>query len=363
MYNPIENGHVGLVREFPNQVKLLPEPAEDTDWAALELETQEVLQSLPDEALDADSPFEQMIRHPLLTHEQELALGKQIQAGSLQARNTLVDHNYRLVYSWAKKKAESTNIPVMDLFQEGSIGMMTAAGKFDPNRKLKFSTYASCWINQAIIRAIQEQSTIIRKPTHVREVERDVLQAMERIEQENLIRYSSGEPLLPNTYETIAKEANEIRKARREALHQPEPKSDRNSKIKEGRVRGVLLGGMVIASLDNPVPYLEDTTLGESYVDTDAEPVEEIAVRNAFATQIRRVIDELPARQRAVIGARFGFDDGEEKTLEEVGREFGVTRERIRQILAKATGDLRKKKQIQQLWEQKPKRVRRRSGI
>lgn len=368
MSNPIENGHAILTEEY-GASSLPLEPDGNIDWAAWEQKTEEVLRPPDRERLDADSPFKQMMHHPLLTHQQELALGRQIQAGKtvspnhpdyeniraagLQARDALVNHNYRLAGRWALGKSITCHIPVMDLFQEACIGMMTAAKKFDPDRNLKFSTYASWWINQAITRAIQEQSTIIRKPTHVREIEWYVLQAADSIYQQNLVRRSNGETPLPNTYDAIAEKANEIRTARRITQGRPQPKSSRNAQIKEGRVRGVLLGGRVTYSLDMPVPFLDDdTTAEESFVDKEAEPVEELAVRNAFSERVQSLIDELPPRERVVVRARFGLDsDGEEKTLEQIGQMFGVTRERARQILKKATERLHKRVKAKMLWE------------
>lgn len=370
MSSPIENGHVSLVKEFPDQVISSLEPAENTDWDALEKETEDILRSLVKPAglagLEAGSPLERMLHHPLLIHEEELVLGRQIQAArsispdnpdyeaaraaGKAAKDKLVEHNFLLVQKWALKYAAGGKLPAEDLFQEGNTGLMKAADKFDPNRNIKFSTYASWWIRQTIIRAIQDQSAMIRRPGHIRSMEADVLKAKEQIDLANKEGVLEGVTPSSN-YETIAREANKIRASRLTRMNgeAKDPKEPGTGPIKSNHARLVLNAARVVTSTDIPLPHLEGgLTLADLHPD-ETESVEDLAVENADNALILDLLDSLLSRDRIVLRKRFGFEDGKEKTLEEIGRELGVSRERVRQIEAGALKRLKGSPIIQKM--------------
>jgi RNA polymerase primary sigma factor len=234
-----------------------------------------------------------------------------------QARAHLIQANLRLVVSVAKKYV-GRGLSFLDLIQEGNIGLMKATDKFDYRRGFKFSTYATWWIRQAITRAISDQSRTIRLPVHVGETINRVKKTGHRLQQ-----IFEREP----TSEEVAR-----------AMDVPEEK-----------VRQVLDASRLPVSLEAPVGQEGDAFLGDFIEDDTMPPPLELASQQLLKTQITDALCRLSERERRIIILRFGLDDGQFRTLEEVGREFGITRERIRQIEAKALRKLRNPQHAQTL--------------
>ena len=248
-------------------------------------------------------------RVPLLTAEQEADLARAAQAGDEQARRALSEANLRLVVSVAKRYV-GRGLPFLDLIQEGNLGLMKAAEKFEPERGFKFSTYATWWIRQAITRAIADQGRTIRIPVHL-------------VESINRVKKAAGELLRKNGREPTAEEI----------AVQLEMEPD--------RVRELLQLAQDPISLETPVGEEEDAHLEDFIQDEEAGiPVDE-AGRQLLRRELMSVLKSLTPREERVITLRFGLDDGQPRTLEELGKEFNVTRERIRQIEAKALRKLR----------------------
>jgi RNA polymerase primary sigma factor len=245
---------------------------------------------------------------PLLTADDRAALDADKLDGEL-ARAHLIQANLRLVVSVAKKYV-GRGLSFLDLIQEGNIGLMKATDKFDYTRGFKFSTYATWWIRQAITRAISDQSRTIRLPVHVGETINRVKKTGHRLQQ-----ILEREP----TREEIARAMD----------------------ITDDKVRQVLDVSRHPISLEAPVGQEGDAFLGDFIEDDSMPPPLEIASHELLKSQIGDALDKLTERERKIIVLRFGLDDGRFRTLEEVGREFGITRERIRQIEAKALRKLR----------------------
>jgi len=251
-------------------------------------------------------------RIALLTADEEKELARRIEKGDEEARKKLTQANLRLVVSVAKRYVgRSPHLTLLDLVQEGNIGLFKAVEKFDYRRGYKFSTYATWWIRQAITRALADQARTIRIPVHMVETISKYQQIKRRLLQD------LGREPLP---EEIAAEMNiEVEK-----VHQIE-------KIEQDTV-----------SLEAPVGEDdEDSVLGEFIVDEKTLSPAQVAARRLLRDQLMAIIKELTPREQKILSMRFGFDDGVTHTLEEVGREFGVTRERIRQIEAKSLERIR----------------------
>ena len=245
----------------------------------------------------------------LLTLEEETALSERIANGDEEAKNILAESNLRLVVSIAKRYV-GRGMLFLDLIQEGNIGLMKAVEKFDANKGYKFSTYATWWIRQAITRAIADQARTIRVPVHMVET----INKLSRC-QRQLILELNREP----TDEELAKKMN----------------------LSVDKVREVIKIAQEPVSLETPIGEEDDSHLGDFVKDERSMSPEEFTIHEMLKDEISDVLLTLTEREEQVLRLRFGLDDGSCKTLEEVGQMFGVTRERIRQIEAKALRKLR----------------------
>ena len=267
----------------------------------------------PTEQIAIDDPvkvyLKEIGRVPLLTPEEETALAMRIIEGDDYAKKRLSEANLRLVVSIAKRYV-GRGMQFLDLIQEGNLGLIKAVEKFDYTKGFKFSTYATWWIRQAITRAIADQARTIRVPVHM-------------VENINQVKKVSSKLLHKNGREPTAEEIAE-------ELGKP-----------VDRIREILRVAQEPVSLETPIGEEEDSHLGDFIQDDDAPPPAEAASFTLMKEQLMGVLDTLTPREKKVLSLRFGLEDGRSRTLEEVGKEFDVTRERIRQIEAKALRKLR----------------------
>ncbi len=276
-------------------------------------ETDSVEMQLQAEGVNIDDPvkvyLKEIGRVPLLTSEEEISLATRMANGDISARKRLSEANLRLVVSIAKRYV-GRGMQFLDLIQEGNLGLIKAVEKFVYTKGFKFSTYATWWIRQAITRAIADQARTIRIPVHM-------------VETINKVKKVSSQLLHKNGHEASAEEIAE-------ELDMPIDK-----------VREIMRVAQEPVSLETPIGEEEDSHLGDFIPDDEALAPDDAASHILLKEQLSNVLSTLTEREEKVLRLRFGLEDGRSRTLEEVGKEFNVTRERIRQIEAKALRKLR----------------------
>ena len=304
-YDSLESFNIEIVEDFV--------PETDIDFP-LDVNMNEDLEaSLSTEGISIDDPvkvyLKEIGRVPLLSAEEEIELATQMGQGDNYARKRLSEANLRLVVSIAKRYV-GRGMQFLDLIQEGNLGLIKAVEKFDYTKGFKFSTYATWWIRQAITRAIADQARTIRIPVHM-------------VETINKVKKVTSQLLHKNGHDPSAEEIAA-------ELDMPVDK-----------VREIMRVAQEPVSLETPIGEEEDSHLGDFIQDDDAPAPAEVASNTLLKEQLGDVLGTLTDREEKVLRLRFGLEDGRSRTLEEVGKEFNVTRERIRQIEAKALRKLR----------------------
>ncbi|MCI9666986.1 MAG: RNA polymerase sigma factor RpoD [Angelakisella sp.] len=301
LYDTFENNNIEIVEDFAAEVAAATE--KDSDLESV----------LYAEGISIDDPvkvyLKEIGRVPLLSADEEIELAVRMSQGDEIARKRLSEANLRLVVSIAKRYV-GRGMQFLDLIQEGNLGLIKAVEKFDHTKGFKFSTYATWWIRQAITRAIADQARTIRIPVHM--------------------------------VETI----NKVKKVNSQLLHQNghEPSCEQIAAELEmpvEKVREIMRVAQEPVSLETPIGEEEDSHLGDFIPDNDAPAPTDVASHTLLKEQLTEVLSTLTPREAKVLKLRFGLEDGRSRTLEEVGKEFNVTRERIRQIEAKALRKLR----------------------
>lgn len=307
LYDTIEAQGIEIVEDM-EEIKI-----DDLDLSITETKDEDGATPAPEQSITIDDPvkvyLKEIGRVPLLTSEEEVELAIRISDGDVTAKQRLSEANLRLVVSIAKRYL-GRGMQFLDLIQEGNLGLIKAVEKFDYTKGFKFSTYATWWIRQAITRAIADQARTIRIPVHM--------------------------------VETI----NKVKKVQSQLLHQNghEPSPDEIAEEIEmpvDKVREIMRVAQEPVSLETPIGEEEDSHLGDFIPDNDAPAPADAASHTMLREQLSDVLSTLTPREAKVLKLRFGLEDGRSRTLEEVGKEFNVTRERIRQIEAKALRKLR----------------------
>lgn len=300
IYESMENMGIDLVGDMEAEMEDIQLTEEDIDI------------SVP-EGIAIDDPVRMYLKEigkvPLLSADEEIDLALRMEKGDVEAKRRLAEANLRLVVSIAKRYV-GRGMLFLDLIQEGNLGLIKAVEKFDYRKGFKFSTYATWWIRQAITRAIADQARTIRIPVHM--------------------------------VETINKLIRVSRQLLQELGREPQPEEiAREMNMSVDKVREIMKISQEPVSLETPIGEEEDSHLGDFIPDDDAPAPAEAAAFTLLKEQLIDVLDTLTPREEKVLRLRFGLDDGRARTLEEVGKEFNVTRERIRQIEAKALRKLR----------------------
>lgn len=305
LYDTLETYHIDIVEDMASPL--------DEDFKIPMATNEDLESSLSAEGINIDDPvkvyLKEIGRVPLLTPEEEIDLATRMSEGDPYARKRLSEANLRLVVSIAKRYV-GRGMQFLDLIQEGNLGLIKAVEKFDHTKGFKFSTYATWWIRQAITRAIADQARTIRIPVHM-------------VETINKVKKVSSQLLHKNGHEPGAEEIAEV-------LEMPVEK-----------VREIMRVAQEPVSLETPIGEEEDSHLGDFIPDDDAPAPSDAASHILLKEQLSDVLSTLTPREEKVLRLRFGLEDGRSRTLEEVGKEFDVTRERIRQIEAKALRKLR----------------------
>lgn len=305
LYDTFEQNNVEIIED------LIPEMEAELDFIIPKDDDAE--EDAATESINVDDPvkvyLKEIGRVPLLSTEEEINLATRMAEGDEYARKRLSEANLRLVVSIAKRYV-GRGMQFLDLIQEGNLGLIKAVEKFDHTKGFKFSTYATWWIRQAITRAIADQARTIRIPVHM-------------VETINKVKKVSSQLLHENGHEPTAEEISE-------KLGMPVEK-----------VREIMRVAQEPVSLETPIGEEEDSHLGDFIPDDDAPAPAEAASHTLLREQLGDVLQTLTPREEKVLRLRFGLEDGRSRTLEEVGKEFNVTRERIRQIEAKALRKLR----------------------